>query len=237
MHQCIIWLPLHLTSVWPVHLQPRSCCHDVPPRRDATGAQGWDPSRGYPHPLPLPAVCPSPSEPTAEETEPATYSPPWRLLLGCTSVKATGKKKTLKPLNLLEDGWDHHYQPFLSWILSPVKASSSLCFRSALAALSYCSSCHISPFPLHPKGKWCLLIKMRPAAEAHLLHAGYSGILSLPPPSSLYSLSLPLPLPRPLSVLNHLAVSTQKKKAIDCPTFQPAKTELASHFHHTLHPK
>lgn len=77
-------LPSCLTSVWPALRQPWSCCHDVSPTRDAGGAPEPDLSPGCPCLLPLPAACPSPSEPTAVEIEPATHSLPW-LPAGYTS--------------------------------------------------------------------------------------------------------------------------------------------------------
>lgn len=76
--------PSCLTSVWPVPWQPWSCCHDVSPRRDGEGAPEPDQRLGCSRLLPHPAECPSPIEPTAVETEPATHSLPW-LLVGCTS--------------------------------------------------------------------------------------------------------------------------------------------------------
>lgn len=95
-------LPSCLTSVWLVLQQSWSCHHDGSPRRDGGGAPSLDPSRGRSRLPPLPAVCPSPSEPTAVETEPATHSLPWPPV-GYTSQHHSATARHLFSLSKMMD--------------------------------------------------------------------------------------------------------------------------------------
>lgn len=148
--------PSCLTSVWPVPRQPWSCCHDVSPRRDGEGAPEPDQRLGCSRLLPHPAECPSPIEPTAVETEPATHSLPW-LLVGCTSPhhRATAWHTGRSPQI---GSWMQPSLCLVSFSLSSsIRISLSLIY-SPFMLLFFVICSHISLSPFLFSRKCCLPI-------------------------------------------------------------------------------
>jgi len=190
-----------------------SCCHDVSPRRNSGGTPKPDRSPGCPHPLPLPAACPSPSEPTAVETEPATYWLPW---LPSSHYAATAGHTGRHPQPL----------PKMTTKTTGFSFPASSPFLSSL--ISFCLQTTIRVLPRSSFSSVAVSVCLHSSSVGNDSSHSIRDWLQKPIACKQHILSLSLslsqhPCPTPLCFLvqNHVPVSTQRRKGC-CPTVKPA---------------